>query len=76
MIAIIIEGGAIQNVISDDPTICHEIVVVDYDSEGDKEVPQDDGGTAPAYVTNFGMPRQAEPTEWWTAVAELAASDD
>lgn len=51
-IAIVIEGGSVQAVLS--AGVAVEFVIIDYDTEGGDAVdqiaiPQDGGGTAPAY---------------------------
>jgi hypothetical protein len=56
MIIITIEGGLVQGVSSDDPTLVgQEVIVIDYDTEGaDPDevvaVPQDQGKTEDATI--------------------------
>jgi len=55
MLIITCEGGLVQSVNSDDPTLIgQEVVIVDYDAEGSDdyvEVPQGDGATSDACVS-------------------------
>lgn len=67
---VIVEGGAIQNVLADDPDVV-DVVVVDYDTDGvpieeTTDVPQDDAagkvtGYAKAVVTRWGSEGLALP---------------
>jgi len=61
-IAIIIEGGVVQDIVSDDPKSFdqHEIVLIDYDVDGSDPnelflVPQDDGTVAEAIVNHVNI---------------------
>jgi hypothetical protein len=77
-LAIIVEGGVVQSIISDDPealaTAIDDILLVDYDTDGalDSEttpVDQGDGTTARAFVSRWGFVSKAD-----IPLAELAES--
>lgn len=63
MLAVVLEGGAVQAVISDDPKCpLREVTIIDYDTDGlnaedlrtrAQMVPQDDGKDVPAIVDTF-----------------------
>ena len=67
MIVITVEGGLVQGVSSDDPKLVgHEVVVIDYDSEGaDREeiehVPQGKGETEEATISLREVGRLYKP---------------
>lgn len=63
-LAIIMEGGLIQSVVSDDPgaITLDDLLVIDYDTEGCddadiSEIRQEDGTFAKAYVSHFDITR-------------------
>ena len=72
-IAVVLEGGLVQAVVTDDPALRGiDVFVIDYDTEGCDEtelcqVRQSDGGTAAARVYAEGV---------GTAAIDLKAVDD
>jgi len=59
-LAIIIEGGVVQDVVSDDPSAIKldDILVIDYDTDGSSpicKVRQSNGTWAEAHVSHFGV---------------------
>lgn len=58
MIVITVEGGLVQGISSDDPTLVgHPVVVIDYDSEGAdpdevEQVPQGNGKVEEATISS------------------------
>ena len=77
-LAIIVEGGVVQAIISDDPkalaAAIDDILLVDYDTDGadDNEttpVDQGDGTTARAFVSRWGHIAKAD-----IPLADLAES--
>lgn len=67
MIVITLEGGQVQGVSTDDPTLVgHEAVVIDYDAEGAdpdeiEQVPQGDGAKEEATVSRHELGVLYEP---------------
>jgi hypothetical protein len=63
-VAIIIEGGLVQDIVSDDPAMFRDVdfLVIDYDTEGAEpedvyDLAQPSGGTATAFVGWRGVTR-------------------
>ena len=67
MIVVTVEGGLVQGVSSDDPAMVgHELVVIDYDSEGAdpdevEQVPQGRGQTEDAMISLKDVGRLFKP---------------
>lgn len=60
-LAIIVEGGVVQDIVCDRPEMVAACYVIDYDTDdGDAEhltgVPQQDASDAPAYISDHGQP--------------------
>lgn len=54
-LAIIMDGGLVQAIVSNQPTafdFC-DVIVIDYDVEGSQEVPQSNGTTQPAILSHW-----------------------
>jgi len=60
-IAVVLEGGMVQAVVADHPSLLGiEVIIIDYDTEGTERpvpVPQPDGGTTYAIVRFEGVNR-------------------
>jgi hypothetical protein len=69
-VAVVLEGGVVQDVFCKDGTPLR-VIVIDYDcndeSEG-RQTPQDDSDTALARVAHWGA-RKAGSAEFWKAIA-------
>jgi hypothetical protein len=71
-IGITLEGGVIQSIFSPKPELCPTVYVIDYDTDGADEselvqVPQDDGSTIAAFVTD-DRTTKSQSVEWFAAL--------